>query len=288
MQIILDHVTYEYQPGTVFASVALRDISLTIRENEFLALIGHTGCGKSTLVQHLNGLIAPTSGHVYFEENGVKSDINEKKYDRRGLRRRVGLVFQYPEHQLFEETVLKDICFGPKNMGQSEAEALESAKNALSVVGLSAEYWEKSPFELSGGQKRRVAIAGVLAMKPKVLILDEPASGLDPAGRNQILDLVKKIHESGTTVIMVSHSMDDVARLCTRVIVLAEGRVALDGTPAYVYSKEDELHQMGLTLPEAVKMRNELNKMGFELSSEICSVEALAEALKQQLTHAKR
>lgn len=283
MPIEIKNLSHVYGAGTPFEKRALSNITLTIGDGEFIGVIGHTGSGKSTFIQHLNALMDPTEGTITVD--GITPDKPENKV---AVRRKVGLVFQYPEHQLFEETVLKDVCFGPKNMGQSEAEALESAKNALSVVGLSAEYWEKSPFELSGGQKRRVAIAGVLAMKPKVLILDEPASGLDPAGRNQILDLVKKIHESGTTVIMVSHSMDDVARLCTRVIVLAEGRVALDGTPAYVYSKEDELHQMGLTLPEAVKMRNELNKMGFELSSEICSVEALAEALKQQLTHAKR
>lgn len=278
MPIEIKNLSHVYGAGTPFEKRALSDITLTIGDGEFIGVIGHTGSGKSTFIQHLNALMDPTEGTITVD--GITPDKPENKV---AVRRKVGLVFQYPEHQLFEETVLKDVCFGPKNMGQNEAEALESAKNALSVVGLSAEYWEKSPFELSGGQKRRVAIAGVLAMKPKVLILDEPASGLDPAGRNQILDLVKKIHESGTTVIMVSHSMDDVARLCTRVIVLAEGRVALDGTPAYVYSKEDELHQMGLTLPEAVKMRNELNKMGFELSSEICSVEALAEALKQQL-----
>ena len=278
MPIEIKNLSHVYGAGTPFEKRALSDITLTIGDGEFIGVIGHTGSGKSTFIQHLNALMDPTEGTITVD--GITPDKPENKV---AVRRKVGLVFQYPEHQLFEETVLKDVCFGPKNMGQSEAEALESAKNALSVVGLSAEYWEKSPFELSGGQKRRVAIAGVLAMKPKVLILDEPASGLDPAGRNQILDLVKKIHESGTTVIMVSHSMDDVARLCTRVIVLAEGRVALDGTPAYVYSKEDELRQMGLTLPEAVKMRNELNKMGFELSSEICSVEALAEALKQQL-----
>lgn len=278
MPIEIKNLSHVYGAGTPFEKRALSDITLTIGDGEFIGVIGHTGSGKSTFIQHLNALMDPTEGTITVD--GITPDKPENKV---AVRRKVGLVFQYPEHQLFEETVLKDVCFGPKNMGQSEAGALESAKNALSVVGLSAEYWEKSPFELSGGQKRRVAIAGVLAMKPKVLILDEPASGLDPAGRNQILDLVKKIHESGTTVIMVSHSMDDVARLCTRVIVLAEGRVALDGTPAYVYSKEDELHQMGLTLPEAVKMRNELNKMGFELSSEICSVEALAEALKQQL-----
>lgn len=283
MPIEIKNLSHVYGAGTPFEKRAISNITLTIGDGEFIGVIGHTGSGKSTFIQHLNALMDPTEGTITVD--GITPDKPENKV---AVRRKVGLVFQYPEHQLFEETVLKDVCFGPKNMGQSEAEALESAKNALSVVGLSAEYWEKSPFELSGGQKRRVAIAGVLAMKPKVLILDEPASGLDPAGRNQILDLVKKIHESGTTVIMVSHSMDDVARLCTRVIVLAEGRVALDGTPAYVYSKEDELHQMGLTLPEAVKMRNELNKMGFELSSEICSVEALAEALKQQLTHAKR
>ena len=278
MPIEIKNLSHVYGAGTPFEKRALSDITLTIGDGEFIGVIGHTGSGKSTFIQHLNALMDPTEGTITVD--GITPDKPENKV---AVRRKVGLVFQYPEHQLFEETVLKDVCFGPKNMGQSEAEALESAKNVLSVVGLSAEYWEKSPFELSGGQKRRVAIAGVLAMKPKVLILDEPASGLDPAGRNQILDLVKKIHESGTTVIMVSHSMDDVARLCTRVIVLAEGQVALDGTPAYVYSKEDELHQMGLTLPEAVKMRNELNKMGFELSSEICSVEALAEALKQQL-----
>ena len=278
MPIEIKNLSHIYGAGTPFEKRALDGITLTINDGEFIGVIGHTGSGKSTFIQHLNALMEPTEGSIC-----VDGIVPEKPEDRIAVRRKVGLVFQYPEHQLFEETVLKDVCFGPKNMGQSETEALESAKKALSVVGLFAEYWEKSPFELSGGQKRRVAIAGVLAMKPEVLILDEPASGLDPAGRNQILDLVKKIHEGGTTVIMVSHSMDDVARLCTRVIVLADGKVALDGTPAHVFSKESELREMGLTLPEAVKMRNELIEKGFELSGDICSVEALADALIPQL-----
>ena len=283
MPIEIKNLSHVYGAGTPFEKRALDNISLTIGDGEFIGIIGHTGSGKSTFIQHLNALMEPTEGTVSVD--GIVPDKAENKI---AVRRKVGLVFQYPEHQLFEETVLKDVCFGPGNMGQSDTEALESAKKALSTVGLSAECWEKSPFELSGGQKRRVAIAGVLAMKPEVLILDEPASGLDPAGRNQILDLVKKIHEGGTTVIMVSHSMDDVARLCTRVIVLANGKVALDGTPAQVFSKENELRDMGLTLPEAVKMRNELVAKGFSLSEDICSVEALAEALKQQFTQTKR
>lgn len=281
MQIILDHVTYEYQPGTVFASVALRDISLTIRENEFLALIGHTGCGKSTLVQHLNGLIAPTSGHVYFEENGVKSDINEKKYDRRGLRRRVGLVFQYPEHQLFEETVEKDVAFGPGNLGLSEEEIDRRVTEALRKVGLSREeIGEKSPFELSGGQMRRVAIAGVLAMEPDVLVLDEPTAGLDPLSRSELLETIAALREDGTAIVMVSHNMDDVARYATRILVMNRGSIEMEGAPEQIFRRGEELERLGLSVPQVCRLGILLRKKGIDFPECYRTEEALKPLLK--------
>lgn len=278
MPISVKDLTYTYSPGTPFETQALRGITLTIEDGEFVGIIGHTGSGKSTFVQHLNALIKPTSGQVLVDGE----DINENK-QKAALRQRVGLVFQYPEHQLFEETVLKDVCFGPRNMGLSEEEILENAHKALQTVGIKQEDWDKSPFELSGGQKRRVAIAGVMAMRPKVLILDEPAAGLDPRGRQEIFDIVSAIHARGTTVLMVSHSMDDVARLCERVIVLESGQVALDGSCAQVFSQVERLESMGLRLPQAALLRNRLNRQGFHLPDSIYTIEALSKALTEKL-----
>ena len=278
MPISVKDLTYTYNPGTPFETRALDGISLTINDGEFVGIIGHTGSGKSTLIQHLNALIKPTSGQVLVDGE----DINESK-EKAALRMRVGLVFQYPEYQLFEETVLKDVSFGPKNMGLSEEEATQSAKWALEKVGLGERYYSRSPFELSGGQKRRCAVAGVLAMHPEVLILDEPAAGLDPVGRREILDIIRAIHSEGTTVIMVSHSMDDVARLCERVIVLEKGKVALDGSCAEVFGQVEKLSAMGLTLPQAALLRDRLNKRGFDLPESIYTIEALSQALTEKL-----
>ncbi|MBQ3762657.1 MAG: energy-coupling factor transporter ATPase [Clostridia bacterium] len=278
MPISVKDLTYTYNPGTPFETRALDGISLTINDGEFVGIIGHTGSGKSTFIQHLNALIKPTSGQVLVDGE----DINESK-EKAALRMRVGLVFQYPEYQLFEETVLKDVSFGPKNMGLSEEEATQSAKWALEKVGLGERYYGRSPFELSGGQKRRCAVAGVLAMHPEVLILDEPAAGLDPVGRREILDIIRAIHSEGTTVIMVSHSMDDVARLCERVIVLEKGKVALDGSCAEVFGQVEKLSAMGLTLPQAALLRDRLNKRGFDLPESIYTIEALSQALTEKL-----
>ena len=278
MPISVKDLSYTYNPGTPFETKALDGITLTIGDGEFVGVIGHTGSGKSTFVQHLNALMKPTGGQVLVDGE----DINDTKQKAR-LRQKVGLVFQYPEHQLFEETVFKDVCFGPKNMGLSEEDIREHARKALETVGLAKETWDQSPFELSGGQKRRAAIAGVLAMQPKVLILDEPAAGLDPAGRQEILDIVSGIHAQGTTVIMVSHSMDDVARLCRRIIVLEKGRVALDGSCAEVFSEVERLERMGLRLPQAAQLRDRLNRRGFDLPEDIYTTEALAQALTQKL-----
>ena len=278
MPISVKDLEYTYSPGTPFETQALRGVTLTIEDGEFVGIIGHTGSGKSTFVQHLNALIKPTGGQVLVDGE----DINESK-QKALLRRKVGLVFQYPEHQLFEETVIKDVSFGPRNMGLSEEEILSCAREALKTVGLSEETWQKSPFELSGGQKRRCAVAGVLAMRPKVLILDEPAAGLDPKGRQEILDIVKNIHAGGTTVIMVSHSMDDVARLCRRVIVLEKGQVAMDGTCAEVFSQVEKLEKMGLRIPQAAQLRDRLNKRGFGLDDSAYTIEALAEQIISKL-----
>ena len=227
MPIIVDHLNCIYEQGTNMEVAALKDINLVIPDGQFIGLIGHTGSGKSTLVQHLNGLIEATSGTVYF--NG--EDIYDKDYDRKKLRSKVGLVFQYPEHQLFETDVFKDVCFGPKNLGLDRKETELRAYKALKMVGLPDEYFYQSPFDLSGGQKRRVAIAGVLAMEPDVLILDEPTAGLDPKGRDEILELIKGLQETGMTIILVSHSMEDVANYVDRIIVMNKGSVMLDGVP---------------------------------------------------------
>ena len=281
MQIILEHVTHEYQPGTVFASVALNDVSLTVGDNEFLALIGHTGCGKSTLVQHLNGLIAPTKGHVYLEENGQKTDINDRRFDRRSLRRRVGLVFQYPEHQLFEETVAKDVAFGPNNLGLPAEETDRRVTEALRKVGLSRdEIGERSPFELSGGQMRRVAIAGVLAMEPDVLVLDEPTAGLDPLSRAELLDTIAALRGGGTSIVMVSHNMDDVARYATRILVMNRGSIAMEGTPEEVFRRGEELEELGLSVPQVCRLGILLRRKGLDFPECYREEEALEPLLR--------
>jgi len=260
--ITLEKLSHTYQEGSPYQATALHDIDLTINDGDLLALIGHTGSGKSTLAQHLNALLQPTSGRVLLDGQ----DINQKDHDKRALRFQVGLVFQYPEHQLFEETVEKDIGFGPRNMGLSAQEVDARVREAMDKTGL--EYDEiaaKSPFELSGGQMRRVALAGGLAMKPRILVLDEPTAGLDPRARDFLLQDVQRLHQEGTTVVMISHSMDDVARLATRIAVLEKGRLVMDGPPGDIFSRVEELNRMGLDVPQASKLRHMLVKEGFQL-----------------------
>ncbi|MBQ7656648.1 MAG: energy-coupling factor transporter ATPase [Clostridia bacterium] len=276
MQVTLEQVTHTYQEGSPFQAVAIRDVSLTIREGEFLALIGHTGCGKSTLAQHINGLLKPTSGRVLLDGQ----DIHQKGFDKREVRRKVGLVFQYPEHQLFEETVAKDVGFGPKNLGLSDAEIKERVAEALRKVGLDEPgFTEKSPFELSGGQMRRVAMAGVLAMRPQILVLDEPAAGLDPQSREDMLQLISGLHQQGSTVVMISHSMDDVARFATRAVVMEHGTIAMEGTPQEIFRQAERLEQMGLDVPSVCKLGMKLREMGLNCPEDIFREEQALPAL---------
>ncbi len=278
MAIILDHVNYIYDADTAMAQAALSDINLKIEDGQFIGLIGHTGSGKSTLVQHLNGLMTPTSGNIFF--NG--KDIHDADFDRKALRSKVGLVFQYPEHQLFEADVFSDVCFGPKNLGLTKKETELRAYEALKQVGLEDTYFYQSPFDLSGGQKRRVAIAGVLAMKPEVLILDEPTAGLDPRGRDEILGLISSLHEgTGMTVILVSHSMEDVANYVERIIVMNRGSVKYDDVPRNVFRHYMELEQIGLAAPQVTYVMQELRAAGFPVSVDATTVnEARDEILK--------
>lgn len=258
MGMRLEHVNYIYSPDNAFRKQALKDVNLEIRDGEFIGLIGHTGSGKSTLIQHLNGILKATEGKIYFNDQ----DIYSSGYRMIDLRSQVGLVFQYPEHQLFEITVLKDVCYGPKNLGLTDEQALERAKQALAMVGMGERDYEKSPLELSGGQKRRVAIAGVLAMQPKVLILDEPTAGLDPKGRNDILDQIAELHKNtGITVILVSHSMEDVAKYVGRIIVMNRGEVFMDGTPKEVFERAEELESVGLAAPQVAYVVRHLQKI---------------------------
>ena len=276
MAIVLDHVNHIYEEGTSISFQALTDINLVIPDGQFIGLIGHTGSGKSTLVQHLNGLLAPTSGANYY--NG--EDINEKGYSRKTLRSKVGLVFQYPEHQLFETDVFTDVCFGPKNLGLDRKEVELRAYTALKQVGLPDECFYQSPFELSGGQKRRAAIAGVLAMKPEVLILDEPTAGLDPKGRDEILDQVAKLREeTGMTVILVSHSMEDVARYVDRIIVMNKSRVMFDDAPKMVFRHYKELEEVGLAAPQITYIMQALKAKGLRVDTDITSVEEARDAI---------
>ena len=276
MAIILDHVSHKYEEGTTMEVAALKDVSLTIPDGQFIGLIGHTGSGKSTLVQHLNGLMKPTSGNIYY--NGA--DIHEEGFDKKELRSKVGLVFQYPEHQLFEIDVFSDVCFGPKNMGLSEKEVQLRAYAALKQVGLEDDYFYQSPFDLSGGQKRRVAIAGVLAMKPEVLILDEPTAGLDPKGRDEILDQIAALREeTGITVILVSHSMDDVAQYADRILVMNDGKLVLDGPPRQIFRYEEELRQIGLDVPQPTALLHRLAKETTGLRSDGITVKESVNAI---------
>ena len=266
----IDNVRYTYNPGTAYETHALKDVNLEIGQGEFIGIIGHTGSGKSTLIQHFNGLVKPTGGHVYFENQ----DIWAEKYPLRGLRSQVGLVFQYPEHQLFETDVLTDVCFGPKNQNLTQEECEKRAKEALEHVGLNESYYAKSPFELSGGQKRRVAIAGVLAMNPKVLILDEPTAGLDPKGRDEILDQIADLHATrGITIILVSHSMEDIAKYVDRIIVMNAGEKAFDDEPKKVFSHYKELEKIGLAAPQITYIMHALKNDGLNVDTTATTVE---------------
>ncbi len=277
MPIEVKNLTHTYSAGSAFQATAIRNVNLTIEEGEFIAVIGHTGSGKSTLVQHLNGLLKPTDGQILVDGE----DLNGEKIDRRRIRQKVGLVFQYPEYQLFEETVAKDIAFGPKNQGLSAEEIDSRVHMAMEQVHLDYDkYAERSPFELSGGQMRRVAIAGVLAMKPKVLILDEPTAGLDPQGRDRILGMVKELHEAGdTTVVMVSHSMDDVARLATRLVVMSRGELVATGTPREIFKQVKMMESIGLGVPEAAKLCNMLRQRGIQLPDDLYQMDEARDAI---------
>ena len=280
MSIIVDKVNYVYSPGTAYEIAALDDINLKIEDGEFIGIIGHTGSGKSTLIQHLNGLIKATSGAIYFHGQ----DIYDKDFDLRELRNRVGLVFQYPEHQLFETTIFDDVCFGPMNQGLTKDEAGLRAFEALRQVGISEELFYQSPFDLSGGQKRRVAIAGVLAMKPEVLILDEPTAGLDPGGRDEILDLITRMHrERGMTVILVSHSMEDVAKYVKRIIVMNQGRVMFDDVPKEVFKNYKELEAIGLAAPQVTYLMHELKDRGINVDTDVTTVAEARAAILEAL-----
>lgn len=277
MSIEVRHLTHCYSEGSAMSTVALDDVSLTIGDGEFIGIIGHTGSGKSTLVQHLNGLLKPSSGQILVDGE----DLNGPSADRRALRQRIGLVFQYPEYQLFEETVARDIAFGPKNQGLSKEEIDQRVRYAMDCVHLDYEkYSERSPFELSGGQMRRVAIAGVLAMRPSVLILDEPTAGLDPRGRDRILTMLEELHaRENVTVVMVSHSMDDMARLATRLIVMADGKVLASGTPREIFSRSDMMVSAGLDVPAAARLCRALREKGVDLPPDLYRMDELKDHL---------
>nr|WP_122012824.1 energy-coupling factor transporter ATPase [Maliibacterium massiliense] len=286
MSIVIKDMCHVYMPGTPFEAMALHDINLEIEQREFIGLIGHTGSGKSTLVQHINGLIAPSSGTIIVD--GV--DLTRKDADKRAVRRQVGLVFQYPEHQLFEDTVEKDVAFGPSNLGVKGEERTACVREAIEQVGLDfAQVRARSPFELSGGQRRRVAIAGVLAMKPSFLILDEPTAGLDPRGRSEVLALVRRLHAQGIGIMMVTHSMDDIARVADRIIVMNQGTIAMSGTAAEVFARSSELEAMGLDIPDTVRIAHLLRARGLQVPDTLFDIEAMADCIAAQLggkTHA--
>ncbi|WP_122643686.1 energy-coupling factor transporter ATPase [Luxibacter massiliensis] len=274
MSIKLEHINYTYSPKTAYEKQALIDINLEISQGEFVGIIGHTGSGKSTLIQHFNGLLKASSGALYYE--GV--NIYSKDYDMKKLRSKVGLVFQYPEHQLFESEVLSDVCFGPKNLGFSPEECEIRAKEALELVGFPKKYYHQSPFELSGGQKRRAAIAGVLAMHPGVLVLDEPTAGLDPQGRDEILDQISRLHKAtGMTVILVSHSMEDIARYVGRIVVMNKGEIMYDGQPGEVFAHYRELEKVGLAAPQVTYIMHALKLRGMPVRTDVTTVEEAAE-----------
>ena len=280
MSLKLEHVTYTYNPGTAYETHALKDVSLEIPQGQFVGVIGHTGSGKSTLIQHFNGLMRPTSGTVFYNEE----DIWQEGYSLKRLRSKVGLVFQYPEHQLFEADVLSDVCFGPKNQGLSQEEAQERARTALKQVGLKEKYYASSPFELSGGQKRRVAIAGVLAMEPEVLNLDEPTAGLDPKGRDEILDQIAWLHqERKISVLLVSHSMEDIARYVERILVMNHGEKVFDGVPKEVFSHYKELEAIGLAAPQITYIMHALRENGLQTDTSAITVEEAKNSILKAL-----
>ncbi len=279
MELKCEKLTYEYDAGTSMAKRAVDEISLTIPSGQFVGIVGHTGSGKTTFVQLLDGLLKPTAGVVSLD--GV--DIASKGFDRRSMRSSVGIVFQYPEYQLFESTVLKDVSFGPKNQGLTDEEAAKAAAEALRKVGIEEEVFPSSPFELSGGQRRRVAIAGVIAMEPKILILDEPTAGLDPAGREEILGLLSNLWKDGMTVILVSHSMEDVARYVERILVMERGKIFLDGAPREVFSHSEELEAIGLAAPEVSYILKALKDAGIDVDPTITTVEEAVEEIKRKL-----
>ena len=280
MSIRAEHLTHIYGQGTAFEQYALKDVNFEIPDGQFVGLIGHTGSGKSTLIQHLNGLLRASSGTIYY--NG--EDIYAQGYNMKQLRTKVGLVFQYPEHQLFEVDVFSDVCFGPKNMGLPKDEIAARAREALKLVGLKEKYYKQSPFELSGGQKRRVAIAGVLAMRPEVLILDEPTAGLDPRGRDEILDLVNSLQDNrGMTIILVSHSMEDVAKYADRLMVMSGGEKVFDDTPKNVFRHYKELEAIGLSAPQVTYIVQRLRENGVEISEDLTTVAEAKDAILKLL-----
>ncbi|MCD8037345.1 MAG: energy-coupling factor transporter ATPase [Clostridiales bacterium] len=285
MSIKINHLTHIYGENTTFEKKALDDINLEINDGEFIGLIGHTGSGKSTLTQHLNALLVPTSGEVLLNGENIYADKSKLK----SIRQRVGLVFQYPEHQLFEMTLYKDVAYGPGNLGLSEEEIDKRVRSAFETVGLGEDMFDKSPFEVSGGQKRRAAIAGVLAMEPEVLILDEPTAGLDPKGRDEILEAIKIMHDKRKiTVILVSHSMEDVAKLVDRIVVLSKGKIALTGTPREVFAQVDKLESIGLAAPQISYVFSGLREKGYDLPGDIYTVDEATEALYKFLKQVKQ
>lgn len=287
MSVIVKNLTYIYDEGMPFASKAIDDISFEIKDNDFVGLIGHTGSGKSTLIQHLNGLLKPSSGQIIV--NGF--NITDKDLNLTEIRKRVGIVFQYPEYQLFEETVEKDIAFGPGNLGLDEEEISKRVRKSMEAVGLDYEtYKDKSPFDLSGGQKRRVAIAGVIAMNPEVLILDEPTAGLDPGGRDEIFNLIKKLHhDNNITIILSSHSMDDMAKLAQTIIVMNHGKIEFMGTPREVFtSHADRLREIGLDVPQVLELATKLRKKGFDIRPDVLTVEEIKDEILKVMRGRKK
>lgn len=285
MSIKIENLTHIYMPGSPFEKIALDNVNLTIDDGEFAALIGHTGSGKSTLIQHINGLLKPTNGKIIIDD----VDITSEKVKLSDIRKKVGLVFQYPEYQLFEETIEKDIAFGPKNLGLSDEEMLNRVKKAMNIVGLDYDtYKDKSPFDLSGGQKRRVAIAGVVAMEPRVLILDEPTAGLDPKGRDEILDRIRELREEySMTIILVSHSMEDVAKVATQVFVMDKGKCILNDIPSNVFKEIDILEEVGLAVPQVTYLVRELRKSSFNISEDIFTIDKAKQEIINVLRGAK-
>ncbi len=286
MGISVEHLTHIYNPGLPYCKTALDDVSFEIKDGEFVGIIGHTGSGKSTLLQHLNGLLKPSSGRIVVGD----CDITDPKTVMRDIRRRIGLVFQYPEYQLFEETVAKDVAYGPLNLGRSEAEAEAAARRAIALVGLDYDtIAERSPFDLSGGQKRRVAIAGVAAMEPEVLILDEPTAGLDPRTHDEMLEVIRKLHcEKGNITILVSHNMDDIAKYCDKVLVMERGKLIMQGTPSEIFSERETLEAIGLALPPINDLIVRLRESGAEIAGDIFDIEEAEEAIYEYLKGKKR